>query len=268
MYNAFIELQSLTNANIQISVDIAEGLVRKYVDHFNQNTVSYVEILEHISTEKKKSGAGYLYEYKKKPKVAASNTLVGVFSKYANKLLFYKESAGKLRIFDGDSICGFLAVHIKELLNEIVLNSDTSNNNLDNTTDNDINLNEISFGVILSDMSSTVCMDYLKYINIDFMLSSGSFKAMVENNNGYEIGLAWTPTGHGTVRFSKSAVMKLEKIVETYEMNKSKNIQNNSVTKQVKPAKILLTLYKLFGKYCTDAFGTLLVCKGDRKSVV
>lgn len=222
LYDVFSELQNLTSNNIQISIDAAHGIVRKFVEIFKENQNSYIEILETFYKDEKACGAEYVYEYKKKPKVAASNSLTGVFNMAADKLLFYKENDGKFCIFDGDAICVFLSVYVNELLKNIFDVNSTDENcmkeeenvchsPISSASTGEIQTNKISFGVFLSDMSCMSCMDYLSQRQINFMLTSFSFREMLERSRSCEIGLVWTPTGHGTIMFSRSAIKKLKK---------------------------------------------------------
>ena len=224
MLESYLKLQQITNNSFQMSTDISYGVIKKHFALFNQNKQTYIEILEPTYEnylEKGKNGAEYVYTYKKKPKVAACNSLVGVFSFNADKLIFYKEHAKNLRIFNGDSICTFFACYITDIVRDL----------------------DIKVGAVLNEMTSTICMDYLRSKNINFTISkSFIFKDMIEQAQSYEIGLAWTPNGHGTIVFSDAVILKLEQMKST-------------------TSGILLCLKDLFGRNCTDALGIFLACK-------
>lgn len=250
----FLHLKSLTNNSLHLCCDAGLGPVKSSLDIVNESIETYIDLLPPSECDvdsKYKRGAHYIYLYKGRPKVAHTACLAGSIDNIADALLFYKESGDNLRIFDGDTLMCYIATYIKNIIDSI----------------NSRNIGvfaPVSLEVILTNLSSTVAINFLKHRNILITREKHNSISEVLNENTNkktvsDIRICWRPSGHGSVLFTSKGIEKLNDILANLLATEEPNSVTNGIN-------ILLTLYKLFNQACSDALANLLVCKGILRS--
>ncbi|ORD93850.1 AGM1 [Enterospora canceri] len=235
---SFLRLRELTDTSLHVAVDTAGGAMVECIEELNENQEMRVTHLM-PTVKNKKQGAEYVYNFKKIPRVQSSGCLTGSFDAMGTRLVFYKENSTNLRIYDGDVLGSYVINYIDNLLRAISKEVDLS----------------ISRGIVLNELTSTVCMDYLTNRGIEFTLTGLEVKHMQEKTKIYDISVLSNPEGYLTASCSSKAVALLERAREAATSEK--------VTRSV---DILLTLCRMLGRNCSDGLATLYCFKAILKS--
>lgn len=225
LYNNFIQLKSITQKNLEMNIDTANGISQILFNAIQENDEAEnamaelkVEILNDQSTGilNKDCGADFVKVKKQPSKIRkGSYQITASFDGDADRLVFYNYNG---KIFDGDSQCVYLAYFIKSLL--------------------DLENIKSEIGIVISHYSNTGAIEFLQS-QFKVVFAQTGIKNFVREAKKFDIGIYFEPNGHGSVTFSK----KFLDVLGTSE---------NSILK---------IMVNMFDPCIGDAFANFLVLK-------
>jgi phosphoacetylglucosamine mutase len=232
----FRELRALTENNIRMKVDTANGVVGLKLQELNdmlEDSLNFEILNDSDGVLNLGCGADFIKTGKKAPAfkklenyTPEASEILSSFDGDADRLVFFSVST-ETQVLDGDSQAVFLAFHIRALLAQVH--------------------SKLSIGVVLSYYSNNAAVDALSPSFKTVMVQTG-VKNFVSASRNFDIGIYFEPNGHGSICFSTAALKEIH-------------------SSDTKAHRILRAFSNLFDPCIGDALGNFLVFKSILTSI-
>jgi phosphoacetylglucosamine mutase len=227
---SFLELKTLTENNIRMGVDTANGVAGLKLQELNDTVDGALgfEILnDSDGVLNLNCGADFIKTSRRAPVfrkldgyTPAPSEIFASFDGDADRLLFFSGLTGT-QVLDGDAQAVFLAHYIKPLLGQVAP--------------------KLSIGVVFSYYSNNAAIDALGQ-SFKIAVAQTGVKNFVSAARNFDVGIYFEPNGHGSVCFSSACASELR-------------------NGDSKAHRILRVLSKLFDPCIGDALGNFLALK-------
>lgn len=234
----FCRLHSMTKRNFGMQIDTANGVAGvklEILDRMMQGGLNHRILNDSSGVLNLDCGADFIKTKKKAPRLRAlesgfslgADETCASFDGDADRLVFFT-GPKDTEIFDGDFQAVFLALYIRDLLDQIK--------------------SRLGVGVVLSYYSNNAAVDALPSNAFEVVMAQTGVKNFVSAARRFDVGVYFEPNGHGSVHFSPACIE---------EIGRGDSKQH----------AILRCLASLFDPCVGDALANLLVFKATMACV-